>query len=227
MVEKLAYQKKWMILILLFALLVTLLLPQITALSEDIIHVLQEPPRIQEWLSQYGLWAYLILFFCVILKVIFPILPGKVFEIAAGYCFGFTHALFLLLAANAFATYLIRQFVLYLRKKKDLSLTDEVMFWQNDTHFALILFVIYLLPGTPKDALTYVVALSPMKTWKIVLITTTARSFNLAFGIAQGCALQKGELFQAFLLLGLFALLALGGSWFYRTYILKKNSDAW
>lgn len=219
--------KKGVIYILSLLLLAVIFLPQCIDIIKDLWQWLSDPAMVKEWLDGFGIWSYVILFLAVIAKIILPMLPGKVLEIAAGYCFGFWQALFLLLSANAAGTLLVHMLVHKLRHtklwpNKNEEALKRFSLWQKESSFAALLALVYLLPGTPKDALTYVVSLSPLKAWKIVVITTAARSFTVAFGVAQGCAFQEGDIIRAFVLMGIFALLALSGTWIYQKLILRK-----
>ena len=75
--------------------------------------------------------------------------------------------------------------------------------------------LIYVIPGTPKDALTYLIALSPIKPARLLLITTFARIPTVTAGVLGGDALGSRNYWLAALALGGTLLLSgLGILWY-------------
>ncbi len=52
---------------------------------------------------------------------------------------------------------------------------ESVKWLQDSTRFEMLMFVIFLIPGTPKDALTYLAALTTCPFRRIIAITTIGR----------------------------------------------------
>lgn len=223
-------QKTWKYAVLCFISLLFVCLMILTLWKPVImpsLDTLQHPVAFEQWLSTFGWYARMIMIVCAILKVIFPVLPGKVLEIAAGYCFGFMDALMLLLIANAIGTWivhtLIKQYGMHLVERFISKETkEEFPLWKDEERFTVLLWITYLIPGTPKDALTYVISLSNMNTGKLVFITTAARSFTVASGVLSGTALYANE-FTTFLWISAgFAILSLSCTYCFRKYLHKK-----
>jgi len=222
--------KNLMIWLLACILLIVVFLPVILKRLFAELAAFQDPQMLQAWLNGFGSWSYIVLFLCVVSKVLLPMLPSKVLEMTAGFCFGFPIAFVLVLCANAVGTWLVRLLVNRFGQKivckwMDRDTLTQFPLWQKERRFAWIVFLTYFIPGTPKDALTYAISLSNMNTWKLVAITTAARMFTVAFGVAQGCALEAGDYVTMGILLALFALLSCPGLLFYRRYIIKKQQD--
>ena len=51
----------------------------------------------------------------------------------------------------------------------------SLKFLQNEKRLNLIAYILFLIPGTPKDVMTYIVGLTPMKLSFWIFITLTAR----------------------------------------------------
>lgn len=189
---------------------------------------LNDPVAFQTWLDGFGWSAAWIMVLAVAAKVILPMLPGKILEIAAGYCFGFGKALGLVLLGNVVGTtivrYLVKRFgrplVLHFVKEEEL---DEFPLWKQEQRFTLLLWLTYLIPGTPKDALTYVISLSTISTIKLVSITTIARIFTVAAGILSGSALNDQDYTLAFGISAIFLALSSIGLYYYRERFLKHK----
>ena len=122
------------------------------------------------------------LFFCtaVCLQVIFAIIPGEPFELGAGYAFGAIEGCAICLigifAASAVIFLAVKRFgrpaaELFIPREK----LDSIKIFQNKKKLNLIVFIVFFIPGTPKDILTYTVALTPIKTADWLFISTAAR----------------------------------------------------
>ena len=55
------------------------------------------------------------------------------------------------------------------------------------------MFILFLIPGTPKDLLTYVVGLTPMRLTTFLLLTTLARIPSVVSSAVTGSLAQKGS----------------------------------
>ena len=110
----------------------------------------------------------------------FAFLPGEPLELGAGYAFGFWEGTLWCLVASALGTaavmLLVRTFGmrivgLFFSPEKITS-----MKWLQDSRrFELLLFLCFLIPGTPKDLLTYVAGLGTSSVGRIVALTTVGR----------------------------------------------------
>ena len=66
----------------------------------------------------------------------------------------------------------------------------------------MLVFILFLFPGTPKDLLTYVVGLTPMKLISFLLITTLARIPSVVSSTVTGSLTQKGNYTAAIITYG-------------------------
>ena len=115
-----------------------------------------------------------------ILQVVISVLPGEVFEIAAGSLFGFPLGLLLTFigvflgsaAAYTIARFLGRDAVQMIVGE---SRMQEYMDKLNSERAYIIVFILYLLPGIPKDILCYLAGISNMKFKPFVVISSVAR----------------------------------------------------
>ncbi|WP_367117170.1 TVP38/TMEM64 family protein [uncultured Parolsenella sp.] len=122
------------------------------------------------------------------------VLPGEPVELAAGYLFGFWEGTALCLAGALAGTLAVVALVKTLGTRLvGLFFTREQMGsvpWLKDpTRLEAVMFAVFLIPGTPKDVLTYAAALTSCPWWKIAAITTIGRipsvaSSTLAAGFA-------------------------------------------
>jgi len=99
------------------------------------------------------------------------------------------------------------------------------MRWLRDSRrFEMLLFLCFLIPGTPKDLLTYVAGLGSSSIGRIVAITTVGRIPSIVSSTLAAGAFGDGNYLGAALVIALTAVLAAAGVIAYRQ--LAKRSDA-
>ena len=190
-------QKKW---IAGGGLLLFLLLSALVCwfAGRPLIRFVQEPERFRQWVDAQGVWAPLLFTGMVILQVIVAVIPGEPLEIAAGYAFGAVEGTLLCVLGTfiggMLVFLLVRRFGL---RAVDVFFPEEKLrrlrFLHNERRLARWVFVIFFLPGTPKDVLCYFVGLTPMplRTW--ALISAVARLPSIITSTVGGDALGMGN----------------------------------
>lgn len=194
-----------------------------------LIRFMRDPERFRQWVDNAGIWGRLCFIGMVVLQVVVAIIPGEPFEIGAGYAFGFWEGTALSLIGIALGSMLIFLFVrrwgvkiveIFFSREKIRSLR----FLQNQKRVEWIVFLIMLIPGTPKDLLSYFVGLTDMKLSAWILIAVFARLPSLVSSTLGGDALgEKNYVFAAiaFFVTAAVSLLGIG---MYRL-ICRRNSQ--
>ena len=94
-------------------------------------------------------------------------------------------------------------------------------FLKNGKRLELIVFLVFLLPGLPKDALTYLVSFdSKIKPLHLFLLTTLGRAPATALTIFAGKNLWDGNYKMALIFLAAMIVLCAAG------FVVKKKIDA-
>ena len=78
------------------------------------------------------------------------------------------------------------------------------------------MFILFFIPGTPKDIMTYFVPLTPMPLWRFLLISGVARLPSVITSTIGGNALGTGRLVFAVIVFAATAILSALGVWIYR-----------
>ena len=166
--------------------------------GRPLIHFAQEPERFRQWVDQQGPLAPLLFTGMVILQVIVAVIPGEPLEIAAGYAFGAVEGTILCVLGTflggILVFLLVRRFGL---RAVEIFFSPEKLqrlrFLHNERRLARWVFLIFFLPGTPKDVMCYFVGLTsmPLRTW--ALISAVARLPSIITSTVGGNALGMGE----------------------------------
>ena len=146
----------------------------------ELLAFVADAPRFRAWVDEAGALSRIAFVIANMAQIVIAFLPGEPLELAAGYAFGALEGTLWCLAASALGTAavmaLVRTFglrivALFFPPEKIAS-----MRWLRDARrFELLLFLCFLIPGTPKDLLTYVAGLGKSPVVRIVALTTVGR----------------------------------------------------
>jgi uncharacterized membrane protein YdjX (TVP38/TMEM64 family) len=174
--------------------------------------------RFSAWIESMGVKGVAILLGIQVLQIVVAVIPGGPMELVAGAAYGtwggfalcilgcLAAASGIFLAVRTFGAPLVERFF-------GTELTGRYRFLGDAKKFSLALFLIFLIPGTPKDALTYIAPLGNIKPGRFLLITTAARAPAILMSTMLGSSALRGNwtllllLFLATALTGIVGLL--------------------
>lgn len=154
--------------------------------------------RVQQWVADQGAWAPAAMVALNVAQVVMGFLPGEPVELAAGYAFGFWEGTLLCLIASAIGTAVVLVLCRTLGMRAVSLFCDpgklESVSWLRDTaRFELVMFAVFLIPGTPKDLLTYAAGFTGCPAWRIVLIATFGRIPSIVSSTAVAGLAAQGQ----------------------------------
>lgn len=189
---------RYLILVLSIALIVGLTV----ALWGPIMNFVQDPESLSVWIDSAGIWGPIVFMLLNVVQVILAVIPGGPFEIAAGALFGpICGAIMcdIAMSIGGILTFLLaRKFgmkfiELFTTREK----IESVKFLKSSKKSITLLFVLFLLPGTPKDLLCYVAGISNLKLSTWILINVVGRFPAILLSTMGGSALE-GERYGIF-----------------------------
>ena len=165
----------------------------------------------------------------VFIQVLIALIPGEPVELAAGYAFGFWEGTLLSMAGILLGSLviflLVRKFGVKLVEvffsHKDIK---QLNFLKNSKKTAVIAFLLMLIPGTPKDFLSYFAGLTKLKLWQWLLIVGIARLPSLITSTATGAAAGEKNYILAGVMLVITALISIAGILYYRRISKQESS---
>jgi uncharacterized membrane protein YdjX (TVP38/TMEM64 family) len=86
---------------------------------------------------------------------------------------------------------------------------------------AILAFILFLIPGFPKDIVSYIFGLSPMPFWVFALVSTLGRMPGTWVLSAQGAHVATGEFIKLALLIAAVAAVTIP-LYYYRDRIVKR-----
>lgn len=184
--------------------------------------------KLQDFVSRHWLAGSLIFMAICAIQVIIALIPGEAVEIAAGVIFGAWGGALLCLVGvtlgSVVVILLVRKFgrgfveSLYPREK-----IDALPILNNPKRRNLLIAILFLIPGTPKDLITYVIGLTEVSIPMYILLTTVARIPSIAMSTIGGDAFGEGNFVKAIVVFAATAVISGIG---YLIYLLiQKGSN--
>ena len=186
---------------------------------KPILSLFEEPETFRTWVEERGWFARFLFVGIVVVQIILALIPGEPLEIAAGFAFGSIEGTLLCLAGIALGSALVFLLVRSLGVKMvqlffSLEKIHSLRILQNSKRFEALLFLIMLIPGTPKDLISYFVGLSEMKMGRWVVLTTVARIPSVVTSTVGGNALGEKDYLFAVLVFGISIAIAWRELWY-------------
>ena len=172
---------KLIALILVIAILLIATIYMIPIMKE--IKTPEGQAQFKEKITNSGITGVLILFGLELAQVVLAILPGEPIEILAGVCFGPIWGTIFLMVSVFIVTCLIyflvkkfgRDFIYEFFPKEKVDKLENSKLLKDEKKIELVMIILFLIPGTPKDLLVYIGALLPMKSSRFIAISTLLR----------------------------------------------------
>ena len=164
--------------------------------GRPIIRFARQPEQFRAWVDSHGAWGPLAYAAMVFLQVVVAVIPGEPLEIAGGYAFGAWVGTLLCLAGAVLGSAAVFAVV----RKWGVPLVDvffpqdkldKLTFLKTSPKRTALLWLVFTVPGTPKDLLCYFAGLTdlPWGTW--LLIATVGRLPSIVTSTVGGSALGE------------------------------------
>ena len=188
----------------------------------------ENPQMFRDFVEEHYILGILIMFFMFVIQVILALIPGGLLEVACGYAFGSIIggiiAVSGIMTGSALTLLLVRKFgqkfaeLFYTREK-----LESISVLKDKRKRNALVFLVFFIPGTPKDLLTYVVGLTDMSIPMYLLLTGIARTPAILISTIGGDALGLENYVHGLLFLGGLALVSGIGVLIYRKIHKKQE----
>ncbi len=213
------------IFIAVMAALTLIFLPDIQRLGTD-----EGRESFKLWVDGIGFFGWLATLGIQLLQIFIALIPGEPVELMLGYVWGpwlgtltcllgiFIGTSVIFLLVRKFGTPFVRRIV------GDRDLT-KYSFLSDPAKIDMTVFILFFIPGTPKDALTYIVPLMPMSPVKYLLISTLARIPSVVTSTILGDSIADGDYLMAVIVFAITALISVLGIIFGNRYVRIKRES--
>lgn len=180
------------------------------------IRFVEDPSQYRTWIEGKGIWAQISFIAMVFFQVIIAIIPGEPLEICAGYAFGAIEGTVLCMIGIALGSAVVFLLVRTLGVKLvevffPVEKIQSLRFLRDDRKRNTLVFLIMLIPGTPKDLLSYFVGLTQMKLSEWLILSTIARIPSIVTSTLGGSALAQQDYLFAVIVFAVTAAVSIAG----------------
>lgn len=205
----------------------------VVVLVWPMIHELFEPggvDRVTSDIRNAGPWGFLILLAIQFLQIVVAFIPGEVVQVAAGMIYGpWVGALIIWLGciiSSSFIFVLVHKlgapFVQAMVPEKYMGKFRD---WETSDKFNVIVFILFLIPGLPKDVFTYITPLTHMSMKNFVLISNFARIPGIVLSTYAAAGLVSGNIVESVIIFAVTAAVAIVALVVYGRVTKKSNGS--
>ena len=180
------------------------------------IRFVEDPSQYRTWIDGKGILAQLSFIAMVFFQVIIAIIPGEPLEICAGYAFGMLEGTLLSMIGITLGSAVIFLLVRTLGVKLvevffSVEKIRSMRFLRDARKRNALTFTVMLIPGTPKDLISYFAGLTDMKLHEWLAISTIARIPSIVTSTLGGSALAEKDYLFAAIVFAVTAVISIAG----------------
>lgn len=191
------------------------------------LRALLEP--IQDFLDRFGFWRYPIMIIAQILQMVLAFVHGGPFAILMGFMFGTIGGAVVGTIGNVLGTVLVvwgvNKFgIRFVNKFVNSKGFEKLKFLHDPVKRDGLLFILYLIPGSPKDLITFFAPFTKAKSSTIVILATLGRLPALILSTSIGANLSEGDLSTTVILVAVTAVVGIAGI-LVRDKVMKNREE--
>ena len=184
----------------------------------------------RDYIQSFGPLGWLVLLGLQFLQVFIALIPGELLATAAGYAFGPWVGTAICYVGVGLASSLI----FALTRRYGVKLVEifvarerinELRFLNTERKRNNLIFLLYFIPGTPKDLLTYFVGLTDIKLSQFLILSMIARIPSVISSTFGGHLLGEERYTGAIILYGVTGVVSAIGLLGYNMYLKKKQQQ--
>ena len=178
----------------------------------DWIKSIENIDDVVAFLEKYETQSIFVYIGLQIVQIVISIIPGQVFQMAAGYIYGFWPALLFAMTGALLGTTLSfmlakvlgRDFLHIFFGEEKMSYYIERL---NSKKMYAIVFFLYLIPGIPKDMVSYAAGVSEIRFKPFLIISALGRIPGMIGCLLMGYMVME-EKYTGAVIIGVFAVIA-------------------
>ena len=226
--ERLTLRQKRILSIIVFVLFAVFCFTVGIFIGGPMIKFVSEPEKFRNWVDSHGIWGALSFIGMTAFQVVIALVPGEPLEIGAGYAFGAIEGTILCTLGITLGSLLVFNFVKKFGIKFveiffPLEKINNLKILRDKKRRDVLIFLIFFLPGTPKDLLTYFAPLTDIKFGHFILLASVARLPSVITSTVGGDALGGKNYLSAVIVFSVTLIISAVGWWIYNIIINHKN----
>ena len=155
----------------------------------------------KEKIDSMGIIGALVLFGLQFAQIFLVVLPGEPLEVLAGMCYGaFWGSIFVFFSVFIITTIIVvvtkkfgEKFINKIWNEKKINKIKNSKAFRNAKRIEILMIILFLIPGTPKDLLVYIGAILPINHVRFILISTFMRFPSVISSTLAGANIATGD----------------------------------
>lgn len=225
--KKYRTRRKWwgFLSLILFIITTVLLTLFFTKTLSPYLHSAEE---LRTFLDGFGWKGRFILLGLQCIQVVIALIPGEIIELGAGYAYGAIEGTLICIGGIAISSALIFLLV----KKYGAPMVElliprdkirQLRFINHTSKLKRLVFLLFLIPGTPKDVLTYFVGLTDMTLLQFLAISLIARIPSIVSSTVSGQMLGDNHFFPAGIVYAITGVISIIGYVCYTRFLNHRS----
>lgn len=212
--ERIQNRIKFISVVVKFSLLLVILVGiplYIWFFHQDLIQQFSDIDEVKSFFAQYKTASILVYIGLQVLQIIISLIPGQALQFAAGLVYGFWPGFLISLVGAVIGTVvtyylakLLGQEALHVLFGKR-NIEDNLKKLNSKKGYILV-FLIYLIPGVPKDLCSYAAGLSNMKLSAFIILSTAGRTPGMMGSLLIGRQIGEGD-YTSVIVIGVIAVI--------------------
>lgn len=183
------------------------------------------------WVDGLGFGGWLVTLGIQLLQIFVALIPGEPVELMLGYVWGpwlgTLTCLIGIFIGTATIFLLVRKFGMkFVSRFVDPEELKRYKFLRDKNKVDFTVFILFFIPGTPKDALTYIAPIAPIGAVKYLLIATFARIPSIITSTILGDSIADGKWVLALVVFAITAVISVLGIILGNRYIEHRKKKA-
>lgn len=188
--------------------------------------LVSHPEAFRQYILSFGSEGVFIFMLVQMMQVIIAAIPGELVQVAGGYIYGvWLGSLYSVagITSGSIIVLYIGRFLGYpiLQKLISPDRFERFSFFINSPRSELIACVLFLIPGIPKDLLTYLAGITPLRPVRFIVIIAVARFPGILISSYIGASINAGQYYEVAVATGAAVVLFLAG-FLYRDRLMNQ-----
>lgn len=175
-----------------------------------IIKTVSNTEKFRDYILSYGIIGIFVFMGFQIMHIAIPVIPGELVQMAGGYVYGVIFGSALLIAGTTIGTTIIfytSRMIgyplvnIFVSKEK----LEKFSFLTSSSKVEIAMFILFMIPGIPKDTLVYIAGVTPIKPSRFILISLAARTPGIIGSAFIGASLLEKD-YKSVIIIAIFLL---------------------
>ncbi len=206
-------------------ILCILLIPYVMQLRDEAFR-----EAFSEKIHSLGILGWFLMLLLQILQTVVAVIPGEPVEIVMGVMYGPVGGLLICLAGIALGTALVfccvhRFGMRFVNRFINSESFDKLTFLRDPARRDMLMFILFFIPGTPKDILTYFAPFTKIPLTRFLVISLIARIPSVVSSTYAGDAILAGNFIGSLIIFAVTGAVGIAGIFLYDRILKAHNRN--